>query len=156
MLRIPRTSLLVALGAALLIGLAAVPASAQPGRSGVVFSVGTGHYGPAPAFNRDRLRYDIRAYLEHVDRAVGLNTNQERRLRRVLTDRAAQFLNQSARPRQAYMFPRHEAGGYGTLRWWAETDRAILHVLHPRQRAAYERLLIRQDRRYDRRYRGDW
>ncbi len=103
-----------------------------------------------------RLEHDARRHVRALDRALHLDRRQERRIERLLAERAADYLRR-ARPRdwdRANPFPRRY-GERATRAWWHGTDRRIERELNPRQRHAYRSLVRRAEHRDRRRSRDN-
>ena len=105
-----------------------------------------------------RVDRDARGYVNHLDYYLRLTHRQERRINRLLKNRAYDLLDRTARSEhyRVYPFPRN----YGrkthriARRWWHETDRRIENLLSRRQIREYRALTDRDyydnDRRRDR------
>lgn len=109
-----------------------------------------------PDPNHNEVRRDVQRYVRDVDRAVRLDSRQERRLEDLLEDRTYRTLERDRYDRRsAYPFPRSRRPSREVERWWRDTDRAIERTLSRRQRDEYRRFVRRFDDR-DRRYDDDW
>ena len=85
-----------------------------------------------------RTARDAERYVEALDRRLRLNRRQERRIHRLLTDRA---FDRVARHRgrdaaRAYPFPRRVEDRHNRS-WWRSTDRQVERHLNGHQRRAY-------------------
>lgn len=108
-----------------------------------------------PDRNDNEVRRDVQRYVRDVDRAVRLDSRQERRLEDLLEDRTYRLLERDRYDRRSvYPLPRSRRPSREVERWWRDADRAIERTLSRRQRDEYRRFVRRYDDR-DHRYDDD-
>lgn len=97
-----------------------------------------------------RAARDADRYVRALDREIGLDRRQERRIRDLLADRAYDRVARKARRDRDryYPFPRRAADRRNRS-WWSNTDRKIERLLDRRQRHAY-RDVVRDHARVER------
>ena len=104
-----------------------------------------------------RVDQDARRYTRHLDHYLHLSRRQERRIYRLLKDRAYALLDRTPRAEHYRIYPFPREYGHSThritRRWWHETDRRIEGQLKRRQVREYRALTHRDyyDDGYDRR-----
>lgn len=89
-----------------------------------------------------RVAQDADRYVQVLDRRVRMNQNQERRIHRLLTERAFERVARRSSRDQAryYPFPRRTDDRHNRS-WWKSTDRQIERVLDRRQRRVHRDLV---------------
>ena len=100
-----------------------------------------------------RISSDAAAYAQRVDASLRIGSGQERRIRDLLTDRAARLLQQTnpRNHRAVYPFPRRFSGDSRAARaFWSSADRDIERILGGRDAEVY-RSYVRGGGRYDQR-----
>lgn len=102
-----------------------------------------------------RAARDADRYVQVLDRQLRLNRSQERRIHRLLTDRAYdRVARRSARDQaRTYPFPRRVEDRHNRS-WWRSTDRQIERLLDRRQKRIY-RDIVRSFERAPQRGRGN-